>query len=162
MKKYLIISLLFIAVLAVELQPQQHHMGNRRNNAREKIDQLEKIKLIEELNMSDDVSLKFFTKRNEFREKGKRLNEKIDSLSRYISEKSQRIDENIPNEDWEKLIEEFVSTEKKLQNNKNDFLISIQKILTPQQVAEFLAFERKFREEIQGILLRGRRKPIPE
>jgi len=162
MKKYLLIGLIFFAVLAIDLLPQQHHMGNRRNNAREKIDQLEKIKLIEELNMSDDVSLKFFTKRNEFREKGKRLNGKIDSLSRTISEKSQRIDENIPNEEWEKLIEEFVSTEKKLQNNKNDFLISIQKILTPKQVAEFLAFERKFREEIQGILLRGRRKPIPE
>ncbi|MFA6979427.1 MAG: hypothetical protein WC209_08900 [Ignavibacteriaceae bacterium] len=162
MKIYLISILMFGLLLSSEIFTQSHHMGNRKGKAREKIDQLEKIKLIETLNMDEEVSLKFFARRNEFRERGKKLNEKIDSLSRFIGEKTLATDDKTSDTEWEKLIDEFISTEKKLQNNKLEFLISIQKILTPKQVAEFLAFERRFRDEVQEILLRGRRRPIPE
>ena len=49
-----------------------------------------------------------------------------------------------------------------LQKNKLDFFNSLQNLLTPQQMAKFLAFEQRFREEVQEIILRGRKKPIPE
>jgi len=140
----------------------QHRMGDRKRNFRDRIDQLEKIKLIEELNMSEEVTLKFFAKRNDFREKGKRLNEKIDSLSMLIREKSSDTDEQTSTTEWKKIIDEFVSTEKMLQKNKLDFFNSLQNLLTPQQMAKFLAFEQRFREEVQEIILHGRKKPIPE
>lgn len=162
MKIYLISLLTFALILSSGIFAQPHHMGNRKGNAREKIDQLEKIKLIETLNMNDEVSIKFFSKRNEYRERGKKLNEKIDSLSNVIREKTLAEDDKTSDAEWEKLIYEFVSTEKRLQNNKLEFLTSIQKILSPKQVAEFLAFERRFRDEVQQILLRGRKRPIPE
>lgn len=161
--KISLISLLLLAlILSNEIFAQPHHMGNRKGKAREKIDQLEKIKLIETLNMDEEVSVKFFAKRNEFRERGKKLNDKIDSLSHFIGEKTLAEDDKTSDSEWNKLIDEFISTEKKLQNNKLEFLISIQKILSPKQVAQFLAFERRFRDEVQEILLRGRRRPIPE
>lgn len=162
MKIYLISILMFAMILFSEIFAQPHHMGNRRGKAREKIDQLEKIKLIETLNMDEEVSLKFFAKRNEFRERGKRLNDKIDSLSHFIGEKTVAAEGKTRDAEWEKLIEEFISAEKKLQNNKLEFLTAIQKILSPQQVAEFLAFERRFRDEVQEILLRGRKRPVTE
>lgn len=140
----------------------QHRMGDRKRNFRDRIDQLEKIKLIEELHMSEEVTMKFFAKRNEFREKGKRLNEKIDSLSALIREKSSNKDEQTSATEWKKIIDEFISTEKTLQRNKLDFFNSLQNLLTPQQMAEFLAFEKRFREEMQEIILHGRNKPIPE
>lgn len=141
---------------------QMHHMGDKKGHGREKIDQLEKIKLIEELNMSDEVSGKFFSKRREFREKGRRLNSKIDSLCQVVREKTSLEDSKIPDAEWGKLIDEFVLAERKIQNNKAEFMNSIQRILSPMQVAKFLAFERRFREEVQGILLRGRKMPMPE
>lgn len=154
--------LLLILVLSTEIFSQQHWKGNRRGNPRARIDQLEKIKLIAELNMTEEVSIKFFTRRNEFREKEKKLNERIDSLSKLIRAKSLSTDVRTTNAEWEKIIEEFISVEKMMRKNKIDFISSLQKFLTPQQVAEFLTFERRFREEVQDIILHGRQKPIPE
>lgn len=153
--------LLALSILSTALIAQ-HRMGDRKRNFRDRIDQLEKIKLIEELNMSEEVTMKFFAKRNEFREKGKRLNEKIDSLSILIREKSSDNDEQTSSAEWKKIIDEFVTTEKMLQKNKLDFFNSLQNLLTPQQMAKFLAFEQRFREEVQEIILHGRKKPIPE
>lgn len=154
--------LLLVSILSCEIYSQQHWMGKRRGNPRERIDQLEKIKLIEELNMSEEVSIKFFSKRHEFREEGKKLNEQIDSLSNLVREKSSAAKVRTSDAEWKKIIGEFVSIEKKIRKNKSDFLISLQKFLTPQQIAEFLAFEKRFREEVQDIILHGRQKPIPE
>lgn len=154
--------LLLISILSTEIFSQQHHMGNRRGNPRERIDQLEKIKLIEELNMSEEVSVKFFARRNEFREKEKKLHERIDSLSRLIRDKSVNQDVQTSDAEWKKIIEEFISVEKMTRKNKINFVSSLQNLLTPKQMAQFLAFERKFREEVQDIILRGRQKPIPE
>ncbi|MDP3150160.1 MAG: hypothetical protein Q8N83_13640 [Ignavibacteria bacterium] len=161
MKKYFFFMLLAFSILSTGIIAQ-HRMGDRKRNFRDRIDQLEKIKLIEELHMSEEVTMKFFAKRNEFREKGKRLNEKIDSLSALIREKSSNKDEQTSATEWKKIIDEFISTEKTLQRNKLDFFNSLQNLLTPQQMAEFLAFEKRFREEMQEIILHGRNKPIPE
>lgn len=161
MKKYFFFMFLALSILSTGLIAQ-HRMGDRKRNFRDRIDQLEKIKLIEELNMSEELTLKFFAKRNEFREKGKRLNEKIDSLSILIREKSSDNEEQTSTAEWKKIIDEFVTTEKMLQKNKLDFFNSLQNLLTPQQMAKFLAFEQRFREEVQEIILHGRKKPIPE
>jgi len=154
--------LLLILVLSTEIFSQQHRMGNRRGNPRERIDQLEKIKLIEELNMTEEVSIKFFTRRNEFREKEKKLNVRIDSLSILIGDKSMNSDVQTSDAEWKKIIEEFISVKKMMRKNEIDFISSLQNLFTPQQMAQFLAFERKFRQEVQDIILRGRHKPIPE
>lgn len=161
MKKYFFFMFLALSIMSTALIAQ-HRMGDRKRNFRDRIDQLEKIKLIEELNMSEEVTMKFFAKRNDFREKGKRLHEKIDSLSILIREKSSDNDEQTSTAEWKKIIDEFVTTEKMLQKNKLDFFNSLQNLLTPQQMAKFLAFEQRFREEVQEIILHGRKKPIPE
>ncbi len=154
--------LLLISVVSTEIFSQQHHMGNKRGNPRERIDQLEKIKLIEELNMSEEASVKFFSRRNEFREKEKKLHERIDSLSMLIRDKSISPDVQTTDAEWKKINEEFLSVEKIMRKNKIDFVSSLQNLLTPKQMAQFLAFERKFRQDMQDIILRGRQKPIPE
>jgi len=154
--------LLLISVVSTEIFSQQHHMGNKRGNPRERIDQLEKIKLIEELNMSEEASVKFFSRRNEFREKEKKLHDRIDSLSMLIRDKSISPDGQTTDAEWKKINEEFLSVEKMMRKNKIDFVSSLQNLLTPKQMAQFLAFERKFRQDMQDIILRGRQKPIPE
>ncbi|MFA6599040.1 MAG: hypothetical protein WCS69_15045 [Ignavibacteriaceae bacterium] len=158
MKKYFLLLFLLIPFLTTEVYSQHHGMGNRRA----KIDQLEKIKLIEELNMSEDVSTKFFARRNDFREKGRVLNGKIDSLSAMIREKSSNTEQQTSSQEWKKIVDEFLSTERMMQKNKVEFISSLQNLLTPQQMAEFLAFEKRFREEIQQIIMRGRQKPLSQ
>jgi len=162
MKRYLIFILFITLILSAEGFTQQHGMRNRKGNHRDKIDQLEKVKLMEELNMSEEVSIKFFARRNEFRERERRLIDQMDSLSTVIGEKSSNPDVQTTNAEWEKIIEEYNAVESMMRKNKSDFVSSLQNILTPKQRAEFLAFERKFRREIQEIIMRGRQKPIPE
>jgi len=162
MKRYFFFMLLLVSILSIEIISQQHHMKDRRGNPRERIDQLEKIKLIEELQMSEEVSIKFFSRRNEFRGKEKKLNERIDSLSLLVRDKSHNPDGETSNAEWKKITNEFIAVEKLMRKNKYDFFVSLQNLLTPKQMAQFLAFERKFREEMQNIILRGRQKPVPE
>jgi len=160
MKKSYFLIIVLTALMATAMLAQ--HRGDRRKNFREKIDQLEKIKLIEELNLTDEAAVKFFTKRSEFREKGKLLNDKIDSLSTMIRDKAAANDGQTSTNEWKKIIDEYLYTEKQLQKNKMDFFTSLQSMLSPQQMAEFLAFERRFREEVQDLILKGRPRPERE
>jgi len=154
--------LLFALILSTEGFTQQHKRWNKKGNPRDRIDQLEKVKLMEELNMTEDVSIKFFARRNDFREKERKLIDRIDSLGVIIGEKSSNPDVQTSNAEWEKIIDEYNAVENMMRKNKSDFIASLQNILTPQQRAEFLAFERKFRREIQDIIMHGRPKPKPE
>ena len=111
MKRYFFFMLLLVSILSIEIISQQHHMEDRRGNPRELIDQLEKIKLIEELQMSEEVSIKFFSRRNEFREKEKKLNERIESLSLLVKDKSHNPDGETSNAEWKRITNEFIAVE---------------------------------------------------
>ena len=76
MKKelFLLLVLLLIPVI-ITAQGKRDHRGPR-----EKIEQLEKIKLIDALDMDEQTTLKFFARRNEFRNKMDALNDSLDSI----------------------------------------------------------------------------------
>jgi hypothetical protein len=146
-------SLLFILILLpalVNAQGMRDHKGPR-----EKIEQLEKIKLIETLDMNEQTTLKFFARRNEMRDRVDKLNDSLDVIVNELEAKFTNKDES----GYKDLVAKYLSIQKQIAAEHSRFVSSLYDILTNEQVAKLIVFEKRFREEIRHILMRGRQRP---
>lgn len=154
MKKAIII-LFFLSIVSAELfaqfddAPPPHKM-------REKIFQLEKIKLIETLQMDEETTLRFFSRRSE-------TESSIDGLKKNLDEVLDKIDQLISSdkppkdEELKPLIKEVGSIRLQIDQKRVDFVKSLDDILTPKQIAKFVVFEKRFREELAKSLMKERK-----
>lgn len=121
-----------------------------------KIDELEKMKMIEFLDLDEATFVKFFARRKEFKESQR----KIWNQRNQIAEK---LEHNIKNNDGSDkanyaLVEKILQLEKDGINAKADFINSLKEIMPEKEIAKFVAFEHVFRKEIRDMIFRpGRR-----
>jgi hypothetical protein len=133
-------------------------MGQGRNEmlrdpkSIEKIERLEQVKLIEVLNLSEDKSVRFFARRNEFRSGQRNLMMERDKLFNEL-EKSVLSGE-IPEQLLNQQVQAILDLEKKLSMGKENFLKSVSDLLTQEQIAKLVLFEHKFRRELTQSLIR--------
>jgi hypothetical protein len=147
------VSFILIAALAVNAQG----IRGPEDGPMKKIEELEKIKLIETLGMDEQTTLKFFTRRTKYREDQTQLVKNSSVLLDQISDLTKKDDGKV-DEELKKMIEQYQDIENKILRRKQDFYNSLNDILTYKQIAKVLVFERKFREEIRSALLQERRK----
>ncbi len=148
----LFLSFFFSLVIGVNAQP----LGMRPSNPMKKIEELEKIKLIESLQMNEETTLRFFSRWDQFKNNQHKLvkssNEILDKLDREVSTNKEK-----NNPEINKMIDLYFGIEKQLQKNKRDFIYSLKDILDQNQIAKLLVFEKKFKDEIRNVLFRQRR-----
>jgi len=152
--KNLFITLLTVILLTSISFPQQMKEKGMKN--REKLDQLEKIKLIEALDLDEETSIRFFARRNESRREVQELEKKSDDII-FELEKSFDSENKNQAEKQEQLISEFLKTRESLELKRNQFINSLDDILSTEQTAKLIVFEKKFRDEIRNVLFE--RKP---
>lgn len=123
----------------------------------EKLEQLEKMKLIEILDLDEETSIRFFARKKEFQKKMKDLIGEREKITEEL-EKAFR-EKNDDEQFYKRYIAKIQENENKFLSEKNNFINSLSSILTPQQIAKFTVFEFKFRRELtEQILERGRGK----
>lgn len=126
--------------------------------AREKFEQLEKIKLIESLEMDEETTLRFFARRTEHKKQQdeiqQRIQQKIDDLD--VVFKSGRV---ATVEEIKKSINEINELQLKLDKNRVDFINSLSDIMTYEQIAKLMIFEKRFRNELRKLIMKERRPP---
>jgi len=152
--KNLFITLLTVILLTSISFPQQMKEKGMKN--REKLDQLEKIKLIEALDLDEETSIRFFARRNESRREVQELEKKSDDII-FELEKSFDSENKNQAEKQEQLISEFLKTRESLELKRSQFINSLDDILSTEQTAKLIVFEKKFRDEIRNVLFE--RKP---
>ena len=147
----------FSLFLILSLLPVMIFAQGRRDlkGPREKIEQLEKIKLIEALDMDEQTTLKFFARRNDSRNRIDQLNDSLDSIVSNLESKFSKRDD----QGYKDLVNKYLSIEKQIAAEHAQFINSLYDILTNEQVAKLIVFEKRFREEIRHLLLRGRQPP---
>ena len=125
----------------------------------QKIEQWEKIKLIETLNLDEETAVRFFTRKRENQLKVKEILDQrdaaLDELENEIKNGSQK-DEAVYKDQVNKLI----SLESRITSERENFIKSLGDLLTPMQIAKLIVFESKFRREVRETLM-GRRKGLP-
>jgi len=122
----------------------------------EKILQLEKIKLIETLEMDEETTLKFFSRRAEHKKTMDEIADREESLIIQIENILNGDNEASENE-LKKLIIGVDSIQSELAKSKSEFISSLDDLLTTEQIAKLIVFERRFREELRGVLFRDRK-----
>ncbi len=141
--------LLFVSTAFAQREspPEWGRMGG-------KIEQLEKIKLLEELNLDEATMLKFFSRRAEHRKKLKVILEKRDSLFQVLR-RALRSDEEI---NYSKKEKEISQIERLVSEEKESFANSLHDILTDKQIVELMVFEFYFRNEIRHQFMKKHMK----
>jgi len=158
-KLFLFLLIVFAAGLITENNAQE---GKHRNQgrgfgqgAREKIEALEKAKLIEELNMSEDLSIKFFARRKEHIDRVQKYDKELDAVEDNLE---KALNEGKNDQALKKLLAEHHTVQNKIANERGQFINSLSGILSTKQLAKFIVFENKFKEEVRNILMRERNK----
>ncbi len=154
MKMNFSLLLIFLLLSAVVFaQGKRDHKGPR-----EKIEQLEKLKLIEALDMDEQTTLKFFARRNDSHDRIDKMNDSLDLIADSLESKFSKGDDS----GYRDLVNKYLSIEKQIAVEHTQFVNSLYDILSNEQVAKLIVFEKRFREEIRHLLLRGRQGPPPD
>ena len=128
--------------------------GDRRGMG--KIEELEKIKLIDVLQMNEETTLKFFARRSEYQRRLGELKSKsdaqLDKISEYLKNNSDKNSEEL-----KKMIDQYLSYGEAMAKERTKFINSLNDILSYQQISNLLVFEKHFREELRKILFRQRK-----
>ncbi|GIV45268.1 MAG: hypothetical protein KatS3mg036_0086 [Ignavibacterium sp.] len=154
MNKIFYLILLTLLILPAQAQERREH---RKMDS--KIEQLEKVKLIEALDLTEDQSVRFFARRNEHRREIEKLEERSDELLRIMENMlDERGEKNLAEQ--KKLLNELLDIRIQIENKRRQFILSLNDILTFDQISRLVVFEKKFREEIRKILMK--RKGLPK
>ncbi|MCZ7610856.1 MAG: hypothetical protein M5U17_11900 [Ignavibacterium sp.] len=153
--KKILLSLFLIGIISFVGIPQRMH--DKPNKHRNKLAQLEKAKLIEALELDEETSIRFFARRNQSKKDiddlEKKSDEIIAQLENTMKEKDSPKDEN-----QKRLIADLLKTRLQIESEKQKFINSLSDILSTEQIARLLIFEKRFKEEIRSVLF-DRRSP---
>ncbi|MCU7492185.1 MAG: hypothetical protein ACM3UR_15915 [Bacteroidota bacterium] len=157
--KGVVFVLIFFAVSFTALNAQQgHHMSQK---AHEKINELEKIKLMEALNLDEATMVKFFARRKDFQNRIAGLNlqknNELDELQNALNSEGGAVrDEQF----YKKFVENIKSLDMNIAKTRNEYFSSLRDILSQRQIAKLMVFERNFRKELRDIIFKERRRNL--
>lgn len=159
MNKLIFVIVLSFTIVSIALSQDMKEEGgsHRRRAPMKKIEELEKIKLLDILNLDEATSAKLFTRRNQDRTKIWDIEDRInDDLQNIENEVKKGKDADLSK--IQKMNEEYLNLTMEVEKEKQNYLRSLSDILTPQQIGKYIVFERKFREEIRDLLMKERIK----
>jgi hypothetical protein len=160
MKHYLLL-LSFVLITNTLLIGQGMDHPPKDKEAAEKIYQLEKIKLIEVLQMDEETSIRFFARRAEFQRQTDEIHIKIESIINTLEsiDKSGKV---YTEAELISYINEFNNLHSQLGQKRTEFINSLNDILSYEQISKLIVFERKFKEELRKAFFKERRKHKPQ
>lgn len=146
-------AMLIILVVVSTIFPQGRF--GRDEHMRERMAELEKIKLIEVMEMDEETTLRFFSRRAEFQKEHEKmrqeLHSKIDLLE--VTLKSARL---VTDDELYSMINEVADIKLALEKQRIEFVSSLKDILSLNQIARYVVFEKRFKDEIRRIILHDR------
>lgn len=154
MKQYILLFLIVISVRGFAQHPwAEEHDGRLMN----KIQELEKVKLLEYLDLDEETAIKFFVRRRDHRERLGNLEDEKRKVMEEVEQKleSEELDEDDPYYDAK--IAELRGLHKQIANEFASFSDGLSDILTKEQQLKLIIFEQRFREEIRSLILGGRK-----
>lgn len=121
-----------------------------------KFEQLEQIKLIEALELSEEATLKFFARRSEHRKAMQQLYSESDNLLKELSaliDKAETSDDNL-----RKSYKNYLSFEQRILEERHSFIKSLDDILSEKQITTLIIFEKRFKQELKEIIIHERKR----
>lgn len=115
----------------------------------ERIERFKKMRLVEMLDLKEEQSVRFFARYNEFenvrRELTREKDETLDKVERLIRNK-------VDAKEFEKVFGEVEMANRKIGEEKLKFFNGLGDILSIEQRAKLLLFERRFESELREAM----------
>lgn len=135
----------------------QLSVAQEEGDFREKVDDLRKKKLLEELNLSKDKSEAFLTIYDAFIEKERSLHrEKRDVFKKLVH--MSALGEEIPDNSIMKTLDQVNEIDMKIVSNHVSFIKDMEKKLAPAQIARVIVFEQNFQMKMRDKVFEFRSK----
>jgi tyrosyl-tRNA synthetase len=111
------------------------------------------------LQMDEETTLRFFSRKSAHKLEQDEIQEKIksniDNLDVILKSSKAATTEELKSK-----IDEINNLELQLEKNKVEFINSLSDILSYEQIAKMIIFEKRFRNEVRKLLMRDRRPPV--
>jgi hypothetical protein len=146
----IILSVLVVIFLTSLAMPQKMRDKILKNKG--KLEQLEKAKLIEALDLNEENSIRFFSRRSEYKKELENIDRKSDEIIVELENTFNSDDKNIESKQTQ-LLNEFLKNKETYETKRSQFINSLNDILTKEQICKFVVFEKKFRDEIRNVIL---------
>lgn len=141
--------LLIFAVLLILPNITQSQPQKLPPKAMEKIQTMKKVKLLEVLELPEADADKVLVKYSSYENK-------IIEATRRTDDITEKLNEAVKGDDYkniEKLNDDFMKARKDLDNALDERMNGMKQILTKEQFAKYLVFERKFQEELRRAIM---------
>ena len=157
--KFLIFTVSLMMVFSIQSLSQMHDRPPQ--HMRDKVNQLEKIKLIEVLEMDEETTLRFFSRRSVHQTKVDELIEQTDEIITQMEDifKAGKV---YTEAELKSLIEEANAIHNQIVQSKSDFINSLDDILTTEQIAKLIIFERRFKNELKRAMFKRRNRKFQD
>ncbi len=139
---------------SIESFSQMH--DKQPQHMRDKLIQLENIKIIEVLDMDEETTLRFFSRRNELHTKADNLTKRSDEIIAQM-ELIFKAGKVYTEKELKSLIVEANNIHTEIVKTKSEFINSLDDILTTEQIAKLIIFERRFRDELKRAMFKVRK-----
>ena len=155
MNKY-ITALIIVCINSLGFS-QDGHFGSKDKEAAEKIFQLEKIKLIEVLEMDEETAIRFFARRSELKKATDEIQNKIEEIIKNLEavDKSGKV---YTENELITYLNDFNNLHLQMGQMRMEFINSLDDILTYNQIGRLIVFERKFKDELRRALFKERKR----
>jgi Spy/CpxP family protein refolding chaperone len=115
----------------------------------ERIERFKKMRMIEMLELNEEQSVRFFARFNEFENAQRDLHhqrdETLDKIERLIRNKAET-------KEYEKFFSEAEAVSRKIGEEKLKFFNGLSDLLSIEQRAKLLLFERRFEQELREAM----------
>ena len=152
--KVLFLAVSLIIISSMQSFSQMHDKPPQ--HMRDKLIQLENIKIIETLNMDEETTLRFFSRRNELHTKAENLTKRSDEIITQL-ELIFKAGKVYTEAELKSLIVEANTIHSEIVQSKSDFINSLDDILTTDQIAKLIIFERRFKDELKRAMFKRRK-----
>ncbi len=149
----LLISLFCLLVISngpAFSQPPESDQGGRPI---ERLERLRNLRMVEMLDLKEDQSVRFFARLKEHDQtrhelRGER-NEVLDRIERLVRN-------HAPDQEYEQPFAEIAAIDQKLAQEGQNFITGLKDILTVEQRAKLMLFERRFEGELREAIRAAR------
>jgi len=155
MKK--VFALVCSIVAVVGLMYGQDQPGQFR--AAQRVEQFKKLRMIEALKLDDETSIRFFAKYSKHEDAVRDINNQRNDLIDQL-EDMRKSDTDGPK--MEKIFGDLAALDTKQAEERARFLDDLKTVLSTQQIADLIIFERNFARNVRQLMqemARGRRGP---
>ncbi len=150
-----LVAMLLLALLLLTaggLTAQQQRMRNPRQNKIDRVERLKQMKLMEDLQLGEEESVRFMAKRKVHEEQMRDMEEE---RSRILDELAISLEDKAGDDKISGTCDRVLETDRKMFEERKRYQDEMRKLLSPVKYAKLLIFERNFQSQVRDAMRRS-------